>query len=164
MAMDIQGATLAAAGKHLAFRVGAETYGLGVLRVQEVIGLPDITRVPQMTEAVRGVINLRGRIIPVFDLRVAFGVPPEDTETTCVVIGQVDYGERAVTVGFIADEIRGVLEIGDEQMGPVPEFGKGRKAAFLTGMATTDTGVVMILDIDTIMDEEDVAAIAESGA
>lgn len=161
--MSIQAERVTEAGKHLAFRVGRETYGLGVMRVQEVVGLPEITRVPQMTEAVRGVINLRGRIIPVFDLRVAFGVPLEDTEVTCVVIGQVDYGERSVTVGLIADEIAGVLEIGAEEMGPVPEFGKGRQAAFLTGMATTEVGVVMILDIDRILDDEDVAAAIEAG-
>lgn len=160
--MDAQMQQPAAAGKHLAFRVGNETYGLGVMRVQEVIGLPEITRVPQMTEAVRGVINLRGRVIPVFDLRVAFGVPAEDTEVTCVVIGQVDYGERKVTVGFIADEIAGVLEIPEGQMGPVPEFGKGRQATFLVGMAMTEDGVVMILDIDRVMDDEDTAAVAEA--
>lgn len=161
--MDVTKTTEAAPGKHLAFRVGSENYGLGILRVQEVIGLADITRVPQMSEAVRGVINLRGRIIPVLDLRVAFGTPVEDTEVTCVVIGQVEYGEREVTVGFIADEVAGVIEIAEGQMGPVPEFGRGRRAAFLTGMATTDIGVVMVLDIDRVMDEDDVSAIAEVG-
>jgi purine-binding chemotaxis protein CheW len=161
--METQAAAQAAPGTYLAFRVGGESYGLGILRVQEVIGLADITRVPQMTESVRGVINLRGRIIPVFDLRVAFGVEVEDTEITCVVIGQVEYGEREVTVGFIADEIRGVIEITEEQMGSVPEFGRSRRATFLTGMATTDSGVIMFLDIDRIMDDEDVSAIADAG-
>lgn len=145
----------AAPGKYLAFRVGPETYGLGILRVQEVIGMTDITRVPQMTEAVRGVINLRGRVIPVFDLRVAFSTPREDTEVTCIVIAQVEYGEREVTVGFIADEIRGVLEVRDGEMGPVPEFGSGRRARFLIGMATLESGVMMALDIDAVMGEED---------
>lgn len=150
--------TVAEAGTYLAFRVGDETYGLGILRVQEVVGLTGITRVPQMTEAVRGVINLRGRVIPVFDLRVKFATLAEDTEVTCIIIGQVDYGDHDVTVGFIADEIRGVIQIADAEMGPVPEFGKGRSAAFLTGMATTDNGVIMTLDIDHVMDAEDVSA------
>lgn len=150
--------TVAAAGTYLAFRVGDETYGLGILRVQEVVGLTGITRVPQMTEAVRGVVNLRGRVIPVFDLRVKFGTPVEDSEVTCIIIGQVDYGDHDVTVGFIADEIRGVIQIGEDQMGPVPEFGKGVSAPFLTGMATTDQGVVMALDIDHVMGREEASA------
>lgn len=149
----------AAPGKYLAFRVGSESYGLGILRVQEVIGMTEITRVPQMTEAVRGVINLRGRVIPVFDLRVAFASPAEDTEVTCIVIGQVDYGDRDVTVGFIADEIAGVIEIAPGEMGPVPEFGRGRQAPFLIGMATTDSGVVMALDIDQVLDVDDLGAL-----
>lgn len=145
----------AQAGTYLAFRVGEETYGLKILRVQEVVGLTGITRVPQMTDAVRGVVNLRGRVIPVFDLRVKFGVDPQDTEVTIIIIGQVEYGESEVTVGFIADEVRGVMQISDEEMGPVPEFGKGRNVNFLTGMATTDAGVIMTLDIDHMMNAED---------
>ncbi len=145
----------AAPGKYLAFRVGAEMYGLGILRVQEVIGLSEITRVPQMTEAVRGVINLRGRVIPVFDLRVAFSVTRVDTEVTCIVIAQVDYGDHDATVGFIADEIHGVIEVRDGEMGAVPEFGEGRRSPFLIGMATLETGVMMVLDIDRVMGEDD---------
>lgn len=160
--MDVEQTTLAAPGTYLAFRVGDESYGLGILRVQEVIGLVGITRVPQMTEAVRGVINLRGRVIPVFDLRVAFGTSVEDTEVTCIVIAQVDYGDRDVTVGFIADEIQGVIEIAEGEMGPVPEFGRGRRAPFLIGMATLETGVMMALDIDKVMSEEEVVAAVET--
>lgn len=150
--------TIAEAGTYLAFRVGDETYGLGILRVQEVIALTGITRVPQMTDAVRGVVNLRGRVIPVFDLRVKFGSTVEDTEVTCIIIGQVDYGDHDVTVGFIADEVSGVVQISDAELGPVPEFGPGRGAAFLTGMATTEDGVVMTLDIDHIMDDDEISA------
>lgn len=145
----------ASPGTYLAFRVGRETYGLAVLRVQEVVGLLEITRVPQMSEAVRGVINLRGRVIPVFDLRVAFGLDATDTEVTCVVICQVDYGDNEVTTGFIADEIMGVIEITETELGPVPEFGKSRRAEFLIGMATTADGVVMLLDADRVMGDED---------
>ena len=161
--MSAETSIQAAPGTYLAFKVGPETYGLGILRVQEVIGMAEITRVPQMTDAVRGVINLRGRVIPVFDLRVAFATPRQDTEVTCIVIAQVDYGDRDVTVGFIADEIHGVIEITEGQMGPVPEFGKGRQAPFLIGMATTESGVVMALDIDKVMDDQDVL-VAESVA
>lgn len=148
----------AQAGTYLAFRVGDETYGLKILRVQEVVGLTGITRVPQMSDAVRGVVNLRGRVIPVFDLRVKFGVKPEDTEVTIIIIGQVDYGDNEVTVGFIADEVRGVIQIADSEMGPVPEFGKGRNVDFLTGMATTDAGVIMTLDIDHLMNQEEMTS------
>lgn len=149
---------VAQAGTYLAFRVGEEIYGLGILRVQEVVGLTGITRVPQMTDAVRGVVNLRGRVIPVFDLRVKFSTGVEDTEVTCIIIGQVDYGDHEVTVGFIADEVSGVIQIAEHEMGPVPEFGKGRAARFLTGVATTDSGVVMTLDIDHVMDQEEASA------
>lgn len=151
------------AGTYLAFNVGEETYGLGILRVHEVVGLTGITRVPQMAEAIRGVINLRGRVIPVFDLRVKFGTSPIDTEVTCIIIGQVDYGDHDVTVGFIADEVAGVIQIAEGQIGPVPEFGPGRSTPFLTGMATLESGVVMTLDIDHVMDaDEAVAAEAAS--
>jgi len=154
-----QGTMQAAPGKYLSFRVGDETYGLEILRVQEVIGLTSITRVPQVTEAVRGVINLRGRVIPVFDLRVAFSTFSEDTEVTCIVIAQVEYAESTVTVGFIADEIRGVIEVSEAEMGPVPEFGLAKQAPFLIGMATTESGLMMALDIDRVMGADDLAAL-----
>lgn len=153
--------TVAKAGTYLSFKVGEESYGLDILGVQEVVGLTEITRVPQMSDAVRGVINLRGRVIPVFDLRVKFGILAADTEVTCIIIGQVASDDHQVTVGFIADEIRGVIHISSSEMGPVPEFGKGRSAPFLTGMATTESGVVMTLDIDNVMDGDDIS-MAES--
>src|SRR6056297_320171 len=104
------------AGKYLTFNLGEETYGLEILKVQEIIGMQEITKVPRTPNYVKGVINLRGKVIPVVDLRLKFGMEEiETTRKTCIIVVQVTRGESSVIMGIIVDEVSEVLEIsGDE--------------------------------------------------
>ena len=120
-------ALAAKAGKYLTFKLGAEEYGLEILKVQEIIKMMDITKVPRTPPFVRGVINLRGKVIPVVDLRLKFGMESrETTDKTCVIVVQVSLTGIAggsVTMGTIVDEVYEVLDINAEQIEPAPEFG-----------------------------------------
>lgn len=155
----------ATAGKYLTFRIGPEIYALEILKVQEIIGMMDVTRVPRMPDSVRGVVNLRGRVIPVVDLRVRF-VAKEiaDTEVTCIIVVQIAYDDISTTMGIIVDEVREVEDIRDDQIALTPEFGIAVDTAFLKGVAVIEHGVTLILDIDRVLTEDEVAVIHENGA
>jgi len=155
----------ARSGKYLAFRLGEEVYGLDILKVQEIVGMMPVTRVPQMPGSVRGVVNLRGRVIPVVDMRVRFDAPDKsDTEMTCIIIVRVEFDGRETTMGAVVDEVREVLDITDGQIEDMPEFGPGLRAEFLTGAATTEQGVVLLLDIHKVLSENELKAIEEAGS
>lgn len=155
--------TEAQAGKYLTFQLGAETYGLTILRVQEIIGMIDVTHVPRTPSFVRGVINLRGRIIPVVDLRIKFGRDAcQDTERTCVVVVEVNRDGTPVTMGIIVDEVSEVLEIRAEQMEPPPSFGGCVETGFILGMGKVGQKVVMLLDADRVLSDQDVDSVMEA--
>jgi purine-binding chemotaxis protein CheW len=135
------------AGKYLTFELAGELYGLEILRVQEIIGVMSITRVPKSPDFIRGVLDLRGKVIPVVDLRMKFGLSRcADTERTCIVIMQV----RAtnLTVGIVVDEVREVVEIAAGQIEPAPSFGAAAETDFITGIGKVSQKVVMLLDLD----------------
>ena len=118
--------TTSHAGRYLTFRLADELYGVRVTAVQEIIGLLPITRLPHSAAFVRGVINLRGKVIPVVDLRVKFDVACEpDTERTCIVVAQVMIDDEAVVIGAIVDEVAEVVDVGIESIEPSPTFGTG---------------------------------------
>jgi purine-binding chemotaxis protein CheW len=137
------------AGKHLTFSLGDEHYGLGIMRVQEIVGLTPVTRVPRLPNHVAGVVDLRGRVIPVIDLRQAFGMQPvEPTERTCVIVVRVERDGGAGTVtGLIVDEVSDVADLVAEQIEAVPRFGAGVDTSFLNGVGRVDERVVMLEDI-----------------
>lgn len=140
------------AGKYLTFNLALEEYGLEILKVQEIIGLMDITRVPRTPDFVRGVINLRGKVIPVIDLRLKFGISSQDdTERTCVIVVQVARADTHVTMGIIVDEVSEVLDITGSQIEPPPEFGEMVSTDFILGMGKVSQKVVMLLDIDKVL-------------
>ena len=142
----------AAPGKYLTFGLGEEVYGLEILKVQEIIGLMHVTRVPGLPEVIRGVVNLRGKVIPVIDLRRKFGMEVKaDTERTCIVVVRVWREGQGVTVGLIVDDVREVLAITEGQLEAVPRFSADVQAAFLLGMAKIAQRVVMLLDVDQIL-------------
>jgi purine-binding chemotaxis protein CheW len=142
----------ALAGKYLTFQLAAEEYGLEILKVQEIIGMMSVTRVPRTPDFVRGVINLRGKVIPVIDLRLKFGLEArEDTEKTCIIVVQVTAGGDRVTMGIIVDEVSEVLDIGAEQIEPSPEFGSAVDADFILGMGKVASKVIMLLDADKVL-------------
>jgi len=142
------------AGKYLTFRLAAEEFGIEILRVQEIIKLLDITRVPRTPDFIRGVINLRGKVIPVIDLRIKFGMPAQAaTDKTCIVVVQVKRGESILTVGIIVDEVSEVLEVAAAEIEPPPAFGAAVDTAFILGMAKTRGAVRILLDISRVLTE-----------
>jgi purine-binding chemotaxis protein CheW len=151
------------AGKYLTFLLGDESYGLEILKVQEIIGLQSITRIPRTPEYVRGVINLRGKVIPVIDLRLRFSMEAaEESRKTCIIVVQVSKAESSVTMGIVVDEVSEVLEIAAEEIEPAPSFGTQVETSFILGMAKTESAVKILLDIDKIMSEEEMAALARN--
>jgi purine-binding chemotaxis protein CheW len=140
------------AGRYLTVVVANETYGIAVLKVREIIRLQKITPVPQAPEFVRGVINLRGRVIPIIDLRLKFGVDAPFTERTCIVVVQVALVTgTSVHMGLIVDAVEEVLSLTATDIEPAPEFGVQIDAEYILGMATVKGGVKTLLDIDRVI-------------
>lgn len=146
------------AGKYLTFRLAEEGYGLEILKVQEIIGLMSITRVPRTPEFIRGVINLRGKVIPVVDLRLKFGFDKkENTDKTCIIVVQVEKtSDESVIMGIIVDEVSEVLDIKAEQIEPAPSFGASVDTDFILGMGKASQKVVMLLDVDKVMSKNEI--------
>lgn len=150
MAMAMTTAPIAQAGKYLSFVLGGDEYGVEILKVQEINGLMGITRVPRAPDCVRGVINLRGRSIPIVDLRRIFGLPAvADTEKTCVVVVQVAPAGRELTMGIVVDEVAEVLSLGKGQIETPPaRGGKPWESDLVTGLGRLENKTVILLDID----------------
>ena len=142
------------AGKYLTFRMASEEFGIAILKVQEIIKMMDITRVPRAPDYVRGVINLRGKVIPVVDLRLKFGMElQETTEKTCVIVVQVARGDKKITTGTIVDEVSEVLDITAPQIEPTPTFGETTTTDFILGVGKVANKVVLLLDMDRLLAE-----------
>lgn len=145
-------------GKYLTFSLAAEEYGLEILKVREIIGIMDITAMPQVPPDVKGVINLRGKVIPVIDLRLKFGLDPtEYTEQTCIVV--VDVG---ALVGVIVDTVQEVLDIEAGQIDPPPPLGASVNTQFILGMGKVKDAVKILLDIDKVLGSAEMNALIES--
>lgn len=158
----------ATAGKFLTFDLGDEHYGLPIMRVQEIVGLLPVTRVPRLPSFVAGVVNLRGRIIPVVDLRQAFGMESADaTERTCIVIVAVERESGSATMGAIVDQVSEVVDLPAESVEETPEFGANTDTSFISGVGRLEDRVVLLLDIDKALSGSDlelVASAAEAAA
>ena len=138
-----------AANKYLTLVLAHEHYGMPILKVQEIIGLQDITPVPRMPHEVRGVLNLRGRVIPVLDLRNRFGLERgEDTKRTCIIVVQVAAAAGPVTMGVVVDQVSEVQDIPPEQIEPAPALGSSVDTAFIAGVGKVGKRVIMLLDVD----------------
>ena len=142
------------AGKFLTFQLGGESYGLQILKVQEIIGIMPVTHVPRTPDYIRGVVNLRGKVIPVVDLRLKFGLPThEDTEKTCIIVVQVRGADSTLTLGVIVDEVCEVINLRAEQIEPAPSFGANVTTEFILGMGKLGQKVLTMLDIDKVLTE-----------
>lgn len=151
------------AGKYLTVVLENEAYGIGVLKVREIIRMQKITPVPQMPGYVKGVINLRGRVIPVVDLRVKFGVKAEFAERTCIVVVQVKLpSDQTVQMGLIVDSVEEVVTLSANEIEPTPEFGARINTEYLLGMAKVKGAVKTLLDIDRVVAPETVQAMAQA--
>jgi purine-binding chemotaxis protein CheW len=141
------------AGKYLTFLLSRESYGIAVLKIREIIRVTDITAVPKMPEYIRGVINLRGKIIPVIDLRMRFGLGSGDTtERTCIVVVQVvlPSGIHA-QMGLMVDDVEEVANIAAGDIEPTPDFGTTLDTKYLLGMAKLKGKVKILLDINRVL-------------
>ena len=157
--------------KFLTFCLGQEEYGVEILRVREIIGIIGITPLPQMPEYVKGVINLRGKIIPVIELRTKFALPSvEYTEATCVIVVEVseDNDSDHFQMGVIVDSVSEVLDIDRDDIEPAPRFGSALKTEYILGMGKVSDEdqekVIILLDIDKVMTQEDLASLSSAGS
>jgi len=139
-------------GKYLTFALGDEEYGLEIMKVREIMGYLEVTSVPQTPRYVRGVINLRGQVIPVIDLRVKFGMEVvETTDATCIIVVETSQNDRNVSVGVIVDRVSEVLDIAGENIEEAPNFGSDVNTDFILGMAKVENSVKTLLDIDKVL-------------
>ena len=142
------------AGKYLTFILGREEFAIRVLKVREIMGIQDITAVPQTPGYVKGVINLRGKVIPVVDLRLKFCLPEmEYTQRTCIIVVQVQAGGISLQTGIVVDEVSEVLNLAAADIEDTPDFGEGAGSAtsYLLGMAKVKGKVKILLDIDQVL-------------
>lgn len=150
-------------GKFLTFLMANEKYGLEILKVREIIGMMDVTSIPTTPAFIRGVINLRGKVIPVIDLRLKFGMQAkEDTERTCIIVVHLVQTTQEMTMGIIVDEVSDVLDINHDQIEPAPSFGADIKTDFILGMGKVEKKVMTMLDIDRVLTDWEVALIQNS--
>jgi len=150
-----------AADKFLTFTLGAEAFGVPILKVQEIIGLMEVTPVPRMPVWVRGVINLRGKVIPVVDLRRKFGMEAvPDTRRTCIVVVQVAATDGAVVIGCVVDLVSEVQNIPANSIEPPPTFGTAIDTAFIVGMGMSGKKVIILLDIDKVLTHQELVVAA----
>lgn len=149
--------------KLLTFSLGSEGYGVSILKVKEIIGMMDITPIPRTPDFIKGVINLRGKIIPVMDLRIKFGMEAKEyNERTCIVVTEVTMKGVQKLLGVVVDMVSEVVTISDEQIEPPPEYGTGIEHSAILGIGKIKDRVVIILDIDEVFICEEVFKMLES--
>jgi purine-binding chemotaxis protein CheW len=138
------------AGRHLAFRLGQEEFAIPVVRVRQIMGVQNFTAAPQTPPYVKGVINLRGKVIPVVDLRLKFGMPEQDyTIRTCMVIIETEQDGARMLSGVVVDEVSGTLTVEASDIENLPDFEKS--APYLVGMAKRDGEATILLDMDLVL-------------
>ena len=153
-------ATTIKTGKYLTFSLEKEEYGIGILKVKEIIGMMPITSIPRTPAFVKGVINLRGKVIPVLDLRAKFEMETIPyTERTCIIVVEIDSDEATILIGIVVDAVCEVLNIREEEVEETPKFGTRLKHDYILGMAKRDGGVKILLNIDRVLSSEEISEI-----
>ncbi len=144
-------------GKHLTFSLDQEEYGIGILKVKEIIGMMPITSVPRTPEFIKGVINLRGKVIPVIDLRLKFEMNPIPyTERTCIIVVEIDSEKSTVSIGIVVDSVSEVLNIQEKDIEQAPVFGSKLDIEYILGMAKIDGRVKILLNIDKVLSTDEI--------
>lgn len=142
-------------GKYLTFNLAEEEYGIGILKVREIIGVMAITTVPRTPDYMKGVINLRGKVIPVVDLRLKFGLEAKGyTERTCIIVVEITGNNQKILIGTLVDSVSEVLNIKASEIEDAPNFGGHLDTAYILGMAKTGGRVKVLLDIDRVLNSE----------
>lgn len=154
-------ATVDKEGKYLTFALANEEYGLEILKVREIIGYINVTAVPQTPPHVKGVINLRGQVIPVVDLRTKFGMDAaEVTDQTCIIVVEISHAGRKLNTGIVVDRVQEVLDIAGEAIEEAPQFGASVDTDFVLGMGKIGDSVKILLDIDRVLGGNDLSGLA----
>ena len=149
---------------YLTFRLGDEVFALEISQVREVLDYPQITRVPRMPEFMRGVINLRGSVVPVVDLRLKFGMSAtERTVNTCIIIAELEVEGERTLLGALADSVQEVVDLEAGQIEPPPRLGASVDARFIRGMGKREEGFVIILDVDRVFSTGELALVQGAG-
>ncbi len=147
-------------GKYLTFTLANEDYGIGILKIKEIIGMMPITSVPRTPDFVKGVVNLRGKVIPVVDLRLKFGMPEIDyTERTCIIVVEISGQSGAIKIGIVVDAVSEVLNIKGEDIENTPVFGTRVNTDYILGMAKTGGCVKILLDIDKVLSTQELSSL-----
>ncbi len=144
--------------KYLTFHIGTEDYGISIAYVTEIIGIQSITEIPEMPDFIKGVINLRGKVIPVMDVRTRFKLPPREyDERTCIIVVEID----DTSVGMVVDTVNEVADIPEDQVEPPPKS-KRKGGSFIQGLGKIDKEVKILLDINKILYDEELESITEA--
>jgi purine-binding chemotaxis protein CheW len=150
-------------GKYLTFSLAAEEYGIGILKVKEIIGMMVITTMPQSPVYVKGVINLRGKVIPVVDLRLKFGLEEaEYTDRTCIIVVEIKTDTGNVRMGIVVDAVSEVLNVKEADIEDTPTFGVAMRTDYILGMAKAGGGVKILLDIEKVVSARETASMCEA--
>lgn len=147
-------------GKYLTFSLAGEEYGIGILKVREIVGMINITRIPQTPLFIKGVVNLRGKVIPVVDLRLKFGMDAMDyTDRTCIIVVEITGTGKKIPMGLVVDSVSEVLNIHQSDIEETPNFGTKIETDYILGMAKINGSVKILLDIDRVMSGTEITAL-----
>jgi purine-binding chemotaxis protein CheW len=150
--------------QYLTFKLGEEVFALDISKVREVLDFTSITKVPRTPEFMRGVINLRGSVVPVVDIRLKFGMSrTEKTVNTCIIIVEVNVDGESIILGTLADSVQEVLDLDPGQIEPAPKIGTRLRTEFIKGMGKRDAGFIIILDVDRIFSAEELTLVQDVG-
>ena len=150
--------------QYVTFSLGDELFGVEVIRAREILSVTPVTKVPQTPDYLLGVINLRGQVVPVVDMRLKLGLPvSEETEDTCVIVVEVQVDGEPIIVGALADAVREVLEIRTDQIEPAPRLGTRLKTEFISGMGKIDEQFLILLNIDRVFSSDELAIVQDAG-
>ena len=148
--------------QYVTFSLGEELFGVEVTRTREILSMTPVTQVPQTPDYLLGVINLRGRVVPVVDMRLKLGLPAgEETEDTCIIVVEVLVEDESIVVGALADAVREVLEVRSDQIEPPPRLGTRLNTEFITGMGKIDEQFMILLNIDRIFNSDELAFVQD---
>jgi purine-binding chemotaxis protein CheW len=151
-------------GKYLTFSLAGEEYGIEITKIREIIGMMPITTVPQTPDSIKGVINLRGKVIPVVDLRLRFGMDEVDyTEKTCILVAELAGQAGNILMGVVVDTVSEVLSVKAEDIEDAPAFGTKLDTDYIRGMAKIEAGVKILLDIDKVLSQEELGLSGKEG-
>ncbi len=158
-------AEIAESTQHLTFKLDEEVFAIDISKIREVLEYATVTKVPRTPDFMKGVINLRGHVVPVVDLRLKFGMPEvEKTVNTCVIIVEVSVDKETAVLGALADSVQEVLELEADQIEPAPKIGTRLKTEFIKGMGKRDNQFIMILDIDKVFSTDELAIVQDAGS